>query len=144
MCIRDSITDRLIAMGMPAENTLYKLSRNPAAEVDKFLESKHSNKYRIYNLCIEQYAQYSSGDSQFASGAVLHYPTSDHNPAELAMLHHFALSCQAWLQADPENVAAVHCKAGKGRTGVFICAALMAMQGLRADAALELFETQRT
>jgi hypothetical protein len=36
---------------------------------------------------------------QFASGAVLHYPTADHNPCPLSMLHHFALSVHSWLQA---------------------------------------------
>jgi hypothetical protein len=121
---------------------------------------------------------------QFATGSVLHYPTADHNPCPLSMLHHFALSVHSWLQARPsptdrcvavfkvpspgavrcfgsgdlhracadattmqaheENVAAVHCKAGKGRTGMFICAALMLMHGLTADEALALFQQQRT
>ena len=50
------IEERVIVMGMPAEQTLHKMTRNPAAEVSQFLESKHPAKYRIYNLCIEQYA----------------------------------------------------------------------------------------
>lgn len=138
------IEDRLIAMGMPAESVLHKMSRNPAAEVSRFFETKHSGCYRIYNLCIEQYAQYEQTEGQFPSGAVLHYPACDHNPAPLSMIHHFALSVHAWLQADLRNVAAVHCKAGKGRTGTFICAVMMVMRGMSADSALRLFETQRT
>lgn len=138
------IEERVIVMGMPAEQTLHKMTRNPAAEVSQFFESKHPAKYRIYNLCIEQYACYQSGDERFSSGSVLYYPACDHNPGRLSMMHHFALSVHAYLQADPEHVVAVHCKAGKGRTGTFVCAALMLMNGLSAQAALTKFETKRT
>eukprot|EP01051_Picozoa_sp_SAG22_P009172 SAG22_NODE_745_length_7499_cov_2.796622_8_plen_308_part_00 len=118
------ITPRLIAMGVPAQQSLVKMTRNPIDEVARFFETKHGGSYRIYNLCIEQYAAYSPG--AFETGAVLHYPCQDHNPPPLAMMHHLALSVKAWLAADPENVAALHCKAGKGRTGVMAVAALLA------------------
>jgi hypothetical protein len=37
----------------------------------------------------------------------------------------FARSGQAWLQADPENVVSMHCKAGKGRAGLMICVMML-------------------
>ena len=33
----------------------------------------------------------------------------------------FAANVREWMEADPQNVIAVHCKGGKGRTGTMIC-----------------------
>ena len=50
-----------------------------------------------------------------------------------------------WLSADEANVVAVHCKAGKGRTGLII-AAYLVYAGLSPSttAALRLFGEKRT
>ena len=38
---------------------------------------------------------------------------------------HFVQDVAAWLGEDPDNVIAVHCKGGKGRTGLMVCTYLM-------------------
>lgn len=43
----------------------------------------------------------------------------------LAMVQQFCADAAAWLAADPVNVVVVHCKAGKGRTGIMICSLLL-------------------
>lgn len=57
----------------------------------------------------------------------------------LESLRRFCAGACAFLAADARNVVAVHCKAGKGRTGVFICALLVHMvcSGLQSIAGPE-------
>lgn len=43
------VTDRLIIMGWPASN-FEALYRNKRKDVRKFLDAKHGEQYRIYNL----------------------------------------------------------------------------------------------
>eukprot|EP01044_Picomonas_judraskeda_P010469 COSAG03_NODE_1348_length_4281_cov_116.671927_4_plen_309_part_00 len=47
------VTDNLIAMGFPSEGA-EALYRNPMAEVQHFLNSRHPGCYRVYNLCSER------------------------------------------------------------------------------------------
>jgi hypothetical protein len=52
-----------------------------------------------------------------------HLPCAQAPP--LAVVLGFCTDAAAWLAADPANVVAIHCKAGKGRTGVMVCCLLL-------------------
>jgi len=109
-------------------------------EVRRFLQSRHGNKYKVYNLCSER-----AYDPAKFDGRVARYGFADHNPSPFEMIQPFCQDVEKWLSADSENIAAVHCKAGKGRTGLFIaCFLLFSKQFLSATEALRYFGEKRT
>ncbi|KAK8883042.1 hypothetical protein M9Y10_045690 [Tritrichomonas musculus] len=113
------IGDRIIAMGYPSFG-FESYYRNDYKDVRKFLDERHKDKYFVYNLCSER-----DYDKACFDNRVEKFPFDDHNPPEFDMIRRFCNHAQSWLDADPENIVVVHCKAGKGRTGCMICALML-------------------
>eukprot|EP00792_Barthelona_sp_PAP020_P008764 TRINITY_DN3247_c1_g2_i1.p1 TRINITY_DN3247_c1_g2~~TRINITY_DN3247_c1_g2_i1.p1 ORF type:complete len:544 (+),score=112.87 TRINITY_DN3247_c1_g2_i1:68-1699(+) len=135
------ITPRVIAMGFPSHNS-EAMYRNPYDEVKNFFDTYHNNHYLIVNLCIEPNRQY---DSQLFDGNVMNFQFYDHNPPSFKMIIDCCRSLQQFLEQDNENIVAVHCKAGKGRTGTIIVCLLLFTQVCRnAKEALNFYALQRT
>lgn len=133
------ITSRIIAMGFPAES-LTGLYRNNMVDVQKFMTTRHPGRVHVYNLCAELHY-----DAQKFDGQVSCFPFFDHNPCPLNLILPFCVHVHEWLLKDPDNVVAVHCKAGKGRTGFMIaCYLLYAGTCATAAEALEFYANKRT
>jgi hypothetical protein len=134
------ITARLIGMAYPSEGS-EALYRNPISEVRRLLDARHgTGNYKVFNLCSER-----CYDAAHFGGRVERFPFDDHAPPPLQLLLDACTAIHAWLQADAAHIAAVHCKAGKGRTGV-VTAAYLLYSGQCACAAdaLRLFNERRT
>jgi len=112
------ISDRIIAMGYPATG-LESIYRNRLADVRKFLNERHQSHYKVYNLCSERQC----AAECFSVSAC--YPFDDHNCPPFDMLCKLMADMEAYLAQDAKNVAVIHCKAGKGRTGLVVAAHLL-------------------
>jgi len=133
------ITPRLIAMGFPSES-MEGVYRNPFKEVFRFLELKHKDRYKVYNLCSER-----GYDISKSNNRVECFPFDDHNAPPLTLVQDFCINVKEWLSVHPENIAVVHCKAGKGRTGLMICSYLLhSGEWKTAQQAMEFYAAMRT
>jgi phosphatidylinositol-3,4,5-trisphosphate 3-phosphatase/dual-specificity protein phosphatase PTEN len=139
------ITDRVIALGFPSEGR-EAMYRNKMKDVQRFFRSRHKGTFKIYNLCSERtYSASKFTSSTGGEGQAVHYPFEDHNAPALQQLMDICTDMHAFLQADERNVVAVHCKAGKGRTGTVIASYMLyAKEFDTADDALGYFGVCRT
>jgi protein-tyrosine phosphatase len=116
------VTQRVIAMGYPATG-MEGIYRNSIEDVTRFFSIYHNDNVKIYNLCIEKERIYQK--NLFSKSSVGLFPAKDHNPCPIKLILEFCVDICLFLIKNPEGVAAIHCKAGKGRTGVMICSYLI-------------------
>ena len=134
------ITERVIGMGFPAYGC-ERFYRNTLEDTRNFLDRYHRD-YKIYNLCIEKDRIYPKTYFETLVGL---FPFNDHSPCPCKLILDFCIDICLYLTAHPRGVAAIHCKAGKGRTGVMIVCYLI-FSGLckTSDEALIHYANQRT
>ncbi|PIO26979.1 hypothetical protein AB205_0067090, partial [Aquarana catesbeiana] len=109
-------------------------------EVARFLDSKHKDHYKVYNLCSEK-----GYDPKYFHYRVERVFIDDHNVPALADMIKFTASVRTWMAEDPKNVIAIHCKGGKGRTGTMVCTYLVDCDQFEsAKESLDYFGERRT
>mmetsp|Transcript_6532 Transcript_6532/g.14121 ORF Transcript_6532/g.14121 Transcript_6532/m.14121 type:complete len:330 (-) Transcript_6532:371-1360(-) len=133
------ITDQVVAMGFPSEN-VEGIYRNRMSTVQAFFNKRHPAPHHlIINLCEER------GYEESKFGNCCHFPFYDHNPCPFPMIIDSCNKISNFLNENPRNVVGVHCKAGKGRTGLIISSWLIfAKICANANDALRYFAEKRT
>jgi phosphatidylinositol-3,4,5-trisphosphate 3-phosphatase/dual-specificity protein phosphatase PTEN len=111
------ITPRIIAMGYPSKN-IEGIYRNNMEDVKNFFITRHPDHYKVYNLCEERKYK----DCFYRQES---FPFKDHEAPPLNLIKPFCEDAKKFLDEDEKNVVAIHCLAGKGRTGTFICCLLL-------------------
>uniref|UniRef100_A0A8C1GG98 Transmembrane phosphatase with tensin homology n=1 Tax=Cyprinus carpio TaxID=7962 RepID=A0A8C1GG98_CYPCA len=133
------VTDRVIAMSFPSSGK-QALYRNPIREVARFLDTKHLDHYKVFNLCSEK-----GYDPKFFHYRVERVMIDDHNVPSLEDMLRYTACVRDWMAADSSNVIAIHCKGGKGRTGTMVCTWLIdSDQFESAQESLDYFGERRT
>uniref|UniRef100_A0A8C9EU60 Phosphatidylinositol-3,4,5-trisphosphate 3-phosphatase n=1 Tax=Pavo cristatus TaxID=9049 RepID=A0A8C9EU60_PAVCR len=133
------VTDRVIAMSFPSSGK-QSFYRNPIEEVARFLDTKHADHYKVYNLCSEK-----GYDPKYFHYRVERIFIDDHNVPALQDMLKFTASVHEWMNQDEKNIIAIHCKGGKGRTGTMVCTWLIhSDQFESAKESLDYFGERRT
>lgn len=141
------VTSNIIAMGYPSEG-MEASYRNPMPDVQRFFTQRHPGNYKIYNVCSERHYEANKFEALDTPGiACRDFTWDDHNPPPLKMIAPMVDDMVNYLKEDTNHVVAVHCKAGKGRTGTIIACLLLKLQagGIQsANDALRKFAVERT
>ena len=133
-------------MGYPGSG-IYGIYRNHLDDVVAYFEKYHSLKIKIYNMCNDKFVDVNLLQLETKEKAInfAYFPMMDHNPGPLPIIFKFVVDAALFLAQDPENIIAVHCKAGKGRTGLAICSFFIFIEQIKsAESAVKLFNSRRT
>jgi len=133
------ITDRLIALGITADESSIAIWRNSAQEVWSFLETHHSGHWKIFSLNSQPSIPDVFRDRTFWFG------WSEGHAPSLDLLFKLLYSVDDWLRLNERNVAVLYSRGGKGRAGVAIAGYLAYTATFpSADAAINYYASMRS
>lgn len=149
------ITSQICVMSLPSVSWPERLYRNDLLSVKKLLDGKAHGRYRVFDFRAEG-AGYDDVDFDHR---VSHFPFVDHHPPPFKLLPKIVDALHDHLtspappppsgvgtsrdEGDGLALAVIHCKAGKGRSGLSTCSYLVTHEHWREDDARALFTAKR-
>ncbi|KAI3406554.2 TOM70 [Candida oxycetoniae] len=138
------VTPQLIVSSGPTTTYIESWYRYPLSDLLQYLNYKHPEHWHLYNFRGED-SGYLNSDVDFH---VSHFPFPDHYPPTLDIIWDATNDIDDFVSASEENVAVLHCKAGKGRSGTICCAYLMLLgfrngELVNVDDIIELYTSKR-
>ncbi|KAM9920942.1 hypothetical protein OXX59_006848 [Metschnikowia pulcherrima] len=142
------VTPRMIVAAGPSDNFISNIFRSPVDTVVSHLnryKSGNQTHWHIWNLRGEG-SGYTTDD--VAEGNWSYFPFPDHSPPSISLLIKITQDINDFFNLSPRNVALIHCREGKGRSGSVCCAYLMYEAKLRGiyisvDEAIAMFTRRR-
>ena len=117
------VTPRLVAMSYPASGNIQTFYRNSCQQVAQMLKRNHGSKFMVINLSEQQYSD--EQKDVFEHRYLQFSDWKDHHAPFLITLIKACSAMYNFLSKDPDNVIAINCNGGKGRTGTLICCYLL-------------------
>lgn len=119
------ITPRIIVAAGPSSDVFLNLFRSPLHKVVDYLNRNYSSESQTHWHMWNLRGEGAGYDSALVDGHWTHHPFPDHMPPTLELMATIVHEIDAFLMKDLRNVALIHCKEGKGRSGTICCAYLM-------------------
>ena len=139
------ILPQLIASAMPTDGYIQSLYHMKADTLHSFLTRYHGENWHIWNLQEDHELGYDTANfaQRNVGGLVTRYPIQDHNPTSFTRLVKIVFEIHEFISAHTSNVAVVHCKCGKGRTGSIVTSYMMIYNNMSYDEATRMFTEKR-
>lgn len=137
------ITDRILVCSCPVSTFPQVLYRNSINDLVNFLDISHPSHWSIWNFKNENPDDYSFALENDLKNKLHHFPWPDHEAPPFQLILSAVASIHQYLEDSPSNVAVLHCKMGKGRSGLIAVAYLMIYENYSRIQACQLFTKKR-
>lgn len=130
------ITEEILCCSFPTNRIPSKYYRNDINDLVRYLTLKHGHNWKMITLRTKHENEYRFNDEKY-----LKFPWKDHEGPPFTYLLRVLNSIEE--QNKNGNVVIIHCRMGKGRSGLIVATYLMLKKGMSKIEAEDLFTLKR-